>query len=184
MAAGGGCLTGRPGVNRRGGIAASGKPVMPLTAITMGASGASGSVASGDAGAGLLGDAEAMDVRCLIVDDNNQFLRLAREVLEQEGIVVAGIASDGAEALRQIERLSPDVTLIDVDLGEESGFELVEEIARSGLAEHTTTILVSAYVEDDFADLIMPEASVAFLPKHDLSGGAIREILRGNRTVT
>jgi two-component system nitrate/nitrite response regulator NarL len=62
-----------------------------------------------------------MPLRCLIVDDSPQFLRVARALLEREGIAVVGVASTSAEALRRVEELAPDVTLLDVDLGGESG---------------------------------------------------------------
>jgi CheY-like chemotaxis protein len=63
-------------------------------------------------------------VRCLIVDDSPWFLDAARSLLEREGITVVGVASTGAEALRRTAEFRPDVMLVDIDLGGESGFEL------------------------------------------------------------
>ena len=70
-----------------------------------------------------------MPLRCLIVDDSDAFLRSASVLLEQEGVTVAGVASNSAEALRQARALWPDVILIDVGLGEESGFDLARQLA-------------------------------------------------------
>jgi CheY-like chemotaxis protein len=58
-----------------------------------------------------------MKLRCLIVDDSPRFLAAARGLLERQGIAVVGVASSGAEALRRVAELRPDVTLLDIDLG-------------------------------------------------------------------
>jgi CheY-like chemotaxis protein len=119
-----------------------------------------------------------MALRCVIVDDNHDFLRAARELLDREGISVVGCASTGAEAHRACEELKPDIVLIDIDLGDETGIEVAHRLAgqRQG-AEQPRMILISAYTEDDFADLIAESPVVSFLPKAALSGPAIRGIL-------
>ncbi|AWS40816.1 hypothetical protein DKM19_05050 [Streptosporangium sp. 'caverna'] len=118
-----------------------------------------------------------MALRCLIVDDNDHFLEVARGLLEREGIAVVGVASTKADALRLAEECRPDVTLIDIGLGEECGFDLARRLARVGYTERSSVILISAYAERDFADMIAASPAVAFLPKPDISGKAIREIL-------
>jgi CheY-like chemotaxis protein len=118
-------------------------------------------------------------VNCLVVDDNNHFLRAARDLLEREGLVVVGVASTSAEALRRADELQPDVMLVDIDLGEESGFDLAQELVAACGVKRSSVILMSVYSETDFADMIAASAAVAFLRKSDLSGRAIREILGG-----
>ncbi len=65
-----------------------------------------------------------MVLRCVIVDDSARFLEAARALLEREGVDVVGVASTIAEALRLVDEVRPDVTLVDIDLGAESGFDL------------------------------------------------------------
>jgi CheY-like chemotaxis protein len=65
----------------------------------------------------------------LIVDDNWLFLETARDCLEREGLGVVGVATTSAEALRRTEELRPEVVLVDVMLGGESGFELARHLA-------------------------------------------------------
>jgi CheY-like chemotaxis protein len=122
--------------------------------------------------------AEVMGARCVIVDDNHDFLRAACDLLDHEGISVVGCASTGAEAHRACEELQPDVVLIDIDLGDETGIEVAHRLAglRAGM-EQPRLILISAYSEDDFADMIADSPAVSFLPKSALSGAAIRDIL-------
>jgi DNA-binding NarL/FixJ family response regulator len=109
--------------------------------------------------------------RCLIVDDSADFRDAARAILERGGIVVVGTARDVAEALLQARELHPDVALVDVDLGAESGFDVAEQL--SGVP----VILTSTHDELDFADLIAASPALGFLPKLTLSPGAVRELL-------
>jgi len=118
-----------------------------------------------------------MTVRCVIIDDNREFLQAARELLVREGISVVGMVSTGAEASRSCRELKPDVALVDIDLGDEDGFHVARQIAGGPGAELPRVILISAYSEDDFADMIEDSPAVSFLPKADLSGAAIRGIL-------
>jgi hypothetical protein len=69
--------------------------------------------------------------------------------------------------------------LVDIDLGEENGFEVARQLAGLLGAELPRVFLISAYSGDDFADLIADSPAISFLPKAGLSGAAIRGILAG-----
>jgi len=114
-------------------------------------------------------------LRSLIVDDNESFLEVARGLLEQEGLRVAGVASTPADALRQVQAVDPDIVLVDVFLGEESGLELARRLVDDG----QTVILVSTHPEEDLADLIARSPAAGFLEKAELSAEAIRRIVDG-----
>jgi DNA-binding NarL/FixJ family response regulator len=118
-----------------------------------------------------------MSFRCVIVDDSPGFLRSARVLLEREGVAVVGVASTGAEAVRQAEELRPDVLLLDIDLGEESGFDLARRLQTEVGLSPRKVILISTHGEDDFADLIAASPVAGFLAKAELSVGAIRDVL-------
>jgi DNA-binding NarL/FixJ family response regulator len=121
-----------------------------------------------------------MAVRCLIVDDNRDFLEAARTLLEREGLTIAGVASTSAEALREVETLRPDVVLVDVSLGEESGFELTRHLVADH-ARGATVILISTRSEADLADLVALSPAAGFLSKSELSAVAIRGFLNGSQ---
>jgi CheY-like chemotaxis protein len=118
-------------------------------------------------------------MRCLIVDDSPRFLDAARGLLERQGIVVVGVASNSAEALRRVEELRPDVTLLDIDLGGESGLELARRLHGQPSTTATPVILISTHAEQDYAELIASSPAVGFLPKTALSAAAIRDLLAG-----
>jgi DNA-binding NarL/FixJ family response regulator len=112
-------------------------------------------------------------LRCLIIDDSPDFLEAARRLLEQEGIVVAGVASTGDEAVRLAEAIRPDVTLIDIDLGDEDGIALANRLAAIEGRPAGMLILISTHGEDEFADLIQGSPAIGFIAKSKLSAGAI-----------
>ena len=116
-------------------------------------------------------------MRCLIVDDSPQFLATARRWLERQGMTVVGGASTAAEAVRQAAELRPDVVLVDIDLGGESGFEVVRRLEAIARPHSFQVILISAYAEEDYAELIAASSAVGFLPKTTLSGQRIRELI-------
>jgi DNA-binding NarL/FixJ family response regulator len=113
-------------------------------------------------------------VRCLIVDDSSDFLRAAATVLERDGIDVVATAATVAEGMRLAEQLRPDVVLIDVYLGDESGFDLAEQLHRRGLLTRSVAVMTSTHDSEEFADLISAGPMVGFIPKQELSAEAIR----------
>jgi CheY-like chemotaxis protein len=119
---------------------------------------------------------------CLIVDDNAGFLDAARLLLERQGIAVVGVASTSDKALRRAHELQPDVMLVDIDLGRESGFDLARRLAAAPGLEHVCVVLVSMYAEKDFTDLIAASPAVGFVSKPALSASVIYDALGGNAT--
>jgi DNA-binding NarL/FixJ family response regulator len=118
-----------------------------------------------------------MPIRFLVVDDSRSFLEAARRLLEREGLTIAGVASSCSEALQEARALRPDVVLVDISLGEESGFDVARRLAEDGRAGGPSVILISTHSEADFADLIAESPAAGFLPKSELSASAIRKIL-------
>lgn len=117
----------------------------------------------------------SVHIRCVIVDDDPAFLTVARTLLERDGLVVAGVAHNRAEAARAASALQPDVVLIDIRLGDESGFDVARMLAGAG--EPTALIMISTHSAADYADLIAESPAAGFLPKAELSAAAVRRIL-------
>jgi CheY-like chemotaxis protein len=117
-----------------------------------------------------------MPLRCLIVDDNAAFLEGAATLLRREGLVIAGVASNMREALQRAEELQPDVALVDIWLGSESGLEVARRLVEAD-GGALDVILISTHAEADVADLIDEAPVVGFVPKSELSGNAIRRLV-------
>ena len=107
-----------------------------------------------------------MQIRSLIVDDNRPFLDAARLLLEREGLAVVGVATTSAEALRLEEELRPDVVLVDIRLGDESGFDLARRLSG-------TVILISTHGQSEYAEEIAASPAAGFIPKARLSADAV-----------
>ncbi len=91
---------------------------------------------------------------------------------------MVGVASNSAEALRQARALRPDVILVDIGLGDESGFDLARLLAQDGQGGGGgEVILISARAETDYTELIAESPAAGFLVKPKLSARAIGRIL-------
>lgn len=122
--------------------------------------------------------AEYMALRVLIADDNEGFLKSARSALEHEGIDVVGTATTAAEAIERVHELDPEVVLVDISLGDDSGFELARRLAEVGTTTSRMQILlISTHDGDDFAELINASPAVGFMSKYGFSARGIRELL-------
>jgi CheY-like chemotaxis protein len=118
-----------------------------------------------------------MPLRCLLVDDSDAFLETASLLLEREGLTVVGVASSIAEALQQAHALRPDLILVDIGLGSESGFDLARLLAQDGQGRNAEVILISAGAEADYTELIAESPAAGFLAKSELSVSRIGQIL-------
>jgi two-component system nitrate/nitrite response regulator NarL len=116
-------------------------------------------------------------LRCLVVDDSLQFLEAAARLLERQGVAVVGVASTKAEALARVRETEPDVTIVDVDLNGESGFDLCWELAATSDEAPTSTILASTRSESDLSAFVAVTPVLGFISKNELSAAAIRDFL-------
>jgi DNA-binding NarL/FixJ family response regulator len=118
-----------------------------------------------------------MQLRCVIVDDDPGFAAVAQVLLEQDGVCVAGMAANCAEAVARVAAVRPDVVLIDIQLGEESGFEVARRLADGG--EGAVLVMISTHAGPDYADLVAASPAAGFVAKAELSADAIHRILAG-----
>jgi DNA-binding NarL/FixJ family response regulator len=128
---------------------------------------------------GSLPETVSVAFRVLIVDDNLRFLEAARSSLERQGVRVVGVAATGAEALAQAEALEPDVALVDIGLGEESGFEVTRRLVETFPRLRSRVVLISTRGEDEYADMVETSAAVGFLSKSHLSARTVAQLLSG-----
>jgi DNA-binding NarL/FixJ family response regulator len=117
---------------------------------------------------------------CLIVDDSSAFLEAARQLLADDGVIVVGVAATSAQAVSETLALAPDVALIDIDLGTESGVDVALRLA--GLPDGgPRVVLISAESGSELVELVDASGALGFVSKTDLSGDAIRTLLRPRR---
>ena len=83
-----------------------------------------------------------------LVDDHAILRDALVALLRSRGHAVVGQASDPESALNDLRRLTPDIALIDLNLGDRSGFELLAEIKRRGLHVRTLVTTMSSRPSD------------------------------------
>jgi DNA-binding NarL/FixJ family response regulator len=87
-------------------------------------------------------------IRVLIVDDHAVVREGLRSFLElQEGIAVAGEAADGAEAVDAVERLRPDVVLMDLVMPKADGVEAMRLLRERGATARV--IVLTSFLDDE-----------------------------------
>ena len=128
-------------------------------------------------GAGVCGDPGGVEFDLVVADDNPSFADIARVLLERQGRRVLGVAGTSAEAVDLVAERRPDVVLVDLMLGDESGLDLAQVLVGDRSRDAPVVILISACPTADVADLIAASPAAGFLPKSELSSDAIRQIV-------
>jgi DNA-binding NarL/FixJ family response regulator len=116
-------------------------------------------------------------VRVLTVDDQERFRGVARDVIDATpGFVFAGEAENGEEALRAVERLAPQLVLLDVRM---PGLDGIEVARRLG-ASHPDTLVVLVSIEDpmDLPSAAQLGARVPLVRKQDFGPRLLRRLWR------
>ncbi len=113
--------------------------------------------------------------RTLIVDDNEQFLASAERLLGVGGVRIVGTARSRIEAVRLAEELRPDLVLVDIDLGAESGLDLARDLAA--LVPAPIVVLISTHTEAEVGEMVAASPAAGFIPKSRLDAAAVRAFL-------
>ncbi len=118
-----------------------------------------------------------MPSRILIVDDHPSFRATAKALLVADGFEVVGEAADGRSALEAVDRLEPDLVLLDVQLPDMDGFAVATQLCRRNGAP-PKIVLTSSHDASDFGPIVGRCGAAAFVPKAELTGAALRAVLR------
>lgn len=113
------------------------------------------------------GHTATMSWTLLIVDDHAGFRAAARALLDADPFTVVGEAASGGEGLAEVERLGPQVVLLDVQLPDVDGFEVAELMARS--PRPPRVLLTSSRALGDVRSRLAASSAIGFLSKDQLS---------------
>jgi DNA-binding NarL/FixJ family response regulator len=111
----------------------------------------------------------------LIVDDSGSFRRSARLLLEEEGFDIVGEAEDGGSALAEVDRLRPELVVLDVQLAQDDGFDVAEALATR--PDAPMVVMVSTRDAASYADRLATTPARGFIAKADLSGERLAAML-------
>jgi DNA-binding NarL/FixJ family response regulator len=106
-------------------------------------------------------------IRCLIADDQAMVREGFAAVLDaQPGMLVAGQAIDGADAVRQARRLDPDVVLMDVRMPVMDGLQATRQILTAPRgADKPRVLMLTTYDIDDYVYEALRAGASGFLLK-------------------
>jgi DNA-binding NarL/FixJ family response regulator len=119
--------------------------------------------------------------RILLVDDHPTFRHWVRKLLEREQFTVVGEASDGQQALILVEKLRPDLVLLDLIMPVLDGFETAGRIP--GISPQTKIIALTVHSDVAYVLAAVSVGCAGFVAKSkaaDQLAGAIRTVSRGH----
>ena len=112
-------------------------------------------------------------VRVLLVDDHDLFRTGLRNLLEERGVQIAGEAGQGADAVRLVRELAPDVVVMDLHMPGMTGIEAIRQI--HGFAPLTRVLVLTISDQDD--DVL--DAILAGACGYLLKDASVDELIRG-----
>ncbi len=120
----------------------------------------------------------AAELRILIADDHPVFRRGLRMIIEAEtSFKVIADVEDGNAALKQIHEQKPDVAVLDVDMPNGGGFEVVRDLQKLNL--HTQIIFLTMYKDEALFNKAMDLGVKGYV----LKDSAIDDIIASIKTV-
>lgn len=124
----------------------------------------------------------AQSARILIVDDHPVVRRgLAQLIADEPDMEVFGEAATGAEALKCLDDLQPDVVIVDISLKDSHGIELIKQIKARD--DQVKMLVWSMHDESLYAERALRAGAMGYLNKEepiDRVIEAIRQVLRGH----
>lgn len=115
-------------------------------------------------------------IRIVIADDHDVVREGTRTLLErEEDMEVVGEASDGREAVNQIEALKPDVAILDISMPKLSGIEVTRQIKKS--FPTIAVLILTVYDNDEYVFALLEAGAAGYLLK-DTHGQEIVDAVR------
>ncbi len=119
------------------------------------------------------GETQPAAARVLLVDDHDLFRTGLRNLLEEQGVHVVGESATGADAIRLVRELAPDVVVMDLNMPGISGVEATRQI--TSVAPLTRVVVLT--ISDQDADVM--DAILAGACGYLLKDSSIQELMRG-----
>jgi DNA-binding NarL/FixJ family response regulator len=125
-----------------------------------------------------------MGIKVLLVDDQAMVRAGFRMIIEmQNDMEVVGEAVDGAEAIKSVKKLRPDVVLMDIQMPDMDGLEATRRIVEMHDEVATRVLILTTFERDDYIFEALRAGACGFLLKNatpeDLVAG-IRVVSEGN----
>jgi DNA-binding NarL/FixJ family response regulator len=105
-------------------------------------------------------------MKVFIADDSDLILeRLQESLLVFQNLTIVGVSKSGAEALRNLKILKPDLAIIDLEMPELNGFDVIKEIRK--VDRQMKIIVLTFYSSDYYFNKAIQLGSDYFFSKAD-----------------
>ncbi len=121
-----------------------------------------------------------MPTRVVLADDHVLVRQGLKSLLEREGFQVTGEASDGQEAVRLVEKIQPDIAVMDISMPMLNGLDAARELKRS--CPRTKTVLLTRHDEDQYVTEALRAGVKGYVLKNQAANDlvhAIHQVSRG-----
>lgn len=103
--------------------------------------------------------------RFLVADDMPAMAALISALLREAGADVVGMARDGAEALQLFDDTAPDAVVLDIEMPELNGFQVLQAIRAKEVETRCLAIILTAHAEHAMRDEAFVSGADHFLHK-------------------
>ena len=117
-------------------------------------------------------------LRVLIVDDHDLFRTGLRNLLEEQGVVIVGEAATGAEAVKIVREIAPDVVVMDLNMPGMGGVDATRHI--TAIAPLTRVVMLT--ISEDDGDVM--DAILAGACGYLLKDSSIQDLMAGIRAAS
>ena len=116
-----------------------------------------------------------MEYTVLIIDDHPLFSRGLAQLIETQKVYkVTGMAKDRMEAISMINDLKPNLAIVDLNLGQEDGLELIKDILV--MQPKTTVLVLSMHDERFYAERALKAGAKGYIMKEEAEAQVINAI--------
>ena len=118
-----------------------------------------------------------MSISVFIIDDHPLFSRGLAQLIETEnGYKVVGMAKDRTEALEYLSKKSPDLIILDLNLGKEDGLEVLKEILY--INSKIKVLILSMHDERFYAERAIKAGAKGYIMKAEAESKVLDAISR------
>jgi len=121
-----------------------------------------------------------MAIRVVLADDHALVRQALKSLLEREGFQIVAEASDGREALHQLQTLNPDIAVMDISMPILNGLDAARQVSFSSLK--AKTILLTQHDEKQYVSEALEAGVKGYVLKSQVASDlvqAIRQVSRG-----
>ena len=117
----------------------------------------------------------AEKIRVIIAEDHAVVREGTRELIEREpDIEVVGEATNGVEAVALVERLAPDIAIVDISMPEMGGIEATERM--KSIQPSLGVLILTAYDDDQYVFAVLRAGAAGYLLKDVPSSEVVRAV--------